>query len=116
VTAVQKIISGRYKLRIMWDLKNGARRYGELRSGLLLGARETREIAPRVLSRELKALTHSGLIKRTDYHVVPPKVEYSLTGKGESFLPIIASIRAWGAQHLSDNNDRESFEKVSLKA
>ena len=114
VTAFQKLISGKYKLRIIWDLKDGARRYGELRSGLLLGARETREIAPRVLSRELKALTQSGLIERTDYHLVPPKVEYSLTGKGESFLPIVAAIRAWGARHLSESDDGATLE-MSLR-
>ena len=58
------------------------------------------EIAPRVLSRELKALTESGLIDRKDYGVVPPKVEYRLTRKGKSFVPVIAAIRDWGHRHL----------------
>jgi DNA-binding HxlR family transcriptional regulator len=116
VSAFQKIISGKYKLRIMWDLKDGARRYGELRSGLLAGARGTAEIAPRVLSRELKALTQSGLIERTDYHVVPPKVEYALTAKGASFLPVIAAIRTWGARHLSAADYGGTFEEIKLEA
>jgi DNA-binding HxlR family transcriptional regulator len=60
------------------------------------------EIAPRVLSRELKALTESGLIDRRDYGVVPPKVEYRLTRKGRSFVPVIATIRDWGHRHLSE--------------
>jgi DNA-binding HxlR family transcriptional regulator len=77
-----------------------ARRYGELRSSLLRGAEGSPEIAPRVLSRELKALAHSGLIARKDYGVVPPKVEYRLTPKGRSFIPVIAEIRKWGASHL----------------
>ena len=59
------------------------------------------EIAPRVLSRELKALTESGLIDRRDYGVVPPKVEYRLTRKGKSFVPVIAAIRDWGTRHLA---------------
>lgn len=101
VAAFQKMIGGKYKLRIVWDLKDGALRYGEIRSGLLRGADETREIAPRVLSRELKALTESGLIERKDYGVVPPKVEYRLTGKGRSFIPVISAIREWGARHLT---------------
>jgi DNA-binding HxlR family transcriptional regulator len=62
VAAFQKIISGKYKLRILWDLQDGPRRYGEIRSGLLRGAEGTSEIAARVLSRELKALAASGLI------------------------------------------------------
>jgi DNA-binding HxlR family transcriptional regulator len=101
VAAFQKLISGKYKLRIVWDLKDGPRRYGEIRTGLLRGADDSSEIAPRVLSRELKALTESGLIDRKDYGVVPPKVEYSLTRKGKSFVPVVAAIRDWGSRHLS---------------
>lgn len=102
VTAFQKMIAGKYKLRIVWDLKDGPLRYGELRTGLLRGAVGTKEIAPRVLSRELKALAQSGLIERKDYGVVPPKVEYRLTRKGQSFVPVIATIRQWGHRHLGE--------------
>ena len=100
VMAFQTMISGKYKIRILWDLKDGPRRYSEIRTGLLRGAAGTAEIAPRVLSRELKALTDAGLIARKDYGLVPPKVEYRLTQAGESFTPIIASIRDWGERHL----------------
>jgi DNA-binding HxlR family transcriptional regulator len=100
VAAFQKMISGKYKLRIVWDLQHGPRRYGEIRTGLLRGASDTSEIAPRVLSRELKALAGTGLIDRRDYGVVPPKVEYRLT-KGKSFVPVIAAIRDWGTRHLA---------------
>jgi DNA-binding HxlR family transcriptional regulator len=104
VTAFQKMISGKYKLRIVWDLQDGPRRYGEIRTGLLRGLRGSAEIAPRVLSRELKALTETGLIDRKDYGVVPPKVEYRLTRKGKSFVPVIAAIRDWGSRHLAGND------------
>src|ERR1700746_3769189 len=87
VAAFQKLISGKYKLRIVWDLKDGPRRYGEIRTGLLRGMDGSAEIAPRVLSRELKALAESGLIDRKDYGVVPPKVEYRLPRKGRRLLP-----------------------------
>ena len=101
VAAFQKMISGKYKLRIIWDLKDGPLRYGEIRTGLLRGSTGSSEIAPRVLSRELKALTETGLIDRKDYGVVPPKVEYRLTRKGKSFVPVIAAIRDWGTRHLA---------------
>jgi DNA-binding HxlR family transcriptional regulator len=101
VAAFQKMISGKYKLRIVWDLKDGPRRYGEIRTGLLRGSSGSAEIAPRVLSRELKALTESGLIDRRDYGLVPPKVEYRLTRTGKSFVPVIAAIREWGTRHLA---------------
>jgi DNA-binding HxlR family transcriptional regulator len=99
------MISGKYKLRIMWDLKDRPLRYGEIRSGLLRGVPGTSEIAPRVLSRELKALAQNGLIDRKDYGVVPPKVEYRLTRKGQSFIPVIAAIRDWGTRHLGQTGD-----------
>lgn len=100
VAAFQKMISGKYKLRILWDIKDGPLRYGEIKSGLLRGVEGTQEIAPRVLSRELKALVQSGLVVRKDYGVVPPKVEYRLTPIGRSFIPVIAEIRKWGARYL----------------
>ena len=101
VLAFQKMVSGKYKIRILWDLKEGARRYGEIRSGLLRGGDGSAEIAPRVLSRELKALAEFGLIQRKDYGTVPPKVEYRLTPLGKSFVPVINSIRKWGTRHLA---------------
>jgi DNA-binding HxlR family transcriptional regulator len=100
VAAFQKMISGKYKLRLLWDLQEGPRRYGELKTGLLRGTEGMKEITPRVLSRELKALAASGLIARKDYGVVPPKVEYRLTPMGRSFIPVIAEIRNWGARYL----------------
>jgi len=103
VAAFQKMVSGKYKLRIIWDLKDGPLRYSEIRGGLLRGLVGTKEIAPRVLSRELKALTQFGLIERKDYGVVPPKVDYRLTKKGQSFVPVIGAIRTWGHRHLDDS-------------
>jgi DNA-binding HxlR family transcriptional regulator len=107
VAAFQKMISGKYKLRIVWDLKDGPRRYGEIRTGLLRGSLGSAEIAPRVLSRELKALTESGLINRKDFGMVPPKVEYRLTRKGRTFVPVVAAIRDWGTRHLAEASASE---------
>jgi DNA-binding HxlR family transcriptional regulator len=96
----QEMINGKYKLRIIWALQDGPRRYGEIKKGLLRDISGSQEIAPRVLSRELKTLAAFGLIERTDFQVVPPKVEYSLTPLGQSLLPIITPMVDWGKQHL----------------
>ena len=101
VLAFQRMVSGKYKIRILWDLKDGPRRYGEIRSGLLRGGDGSAEITPRVLSRELKALGEFGLIQRRDYGTVPPRVDYRLTRRGKSFVPVIDAIRKWGERHLS---------------
>jgi len=115
VLAFQRMVSGKYKIRILWDLKDGPRRYGEIRSGLLRGAVGSRAIAPRVLSRELKALAQYGLVARKDYGTVPPKVEYRLTRKGQSFIPVIDSIRKWGERHLGPPNNSESALRIAAE-
>jgi len=95
VLAFQKLISGKYKVRILWDLQDGPLRYSEIRRGLLRGAVGTPEIAPRVLSRELKALTQAGLLDRKDYREVPPKVEYRLTEWGQALCPALDQFLEW---------------------
>lgn len=95
----QQRVSGKYKLRILCGL-NGWRRYGELKSGLLTGSIGTAEIARRVLSRELKTLVTMGMVRRRDHQVFPLKVEYRLTRKGRTFLPVISVIHRWGLRHL----------------
>ena len=96
----QKMVSGKYKLRILWGLKGGWKRYAEIKRGLLTGSIGTAEIAPRVLSRELRTLVAMGMVERKDHQSFPLKVEYRLTRKGRTFLPIIAVIHKWGLRHL----------------
>lgn len=99
VAGFQQIINGKYKLRILWDLQHGPKRYGEIRQGLS-GTIGLRDITPRVLSRELKTLTEMGLLRRKDYKVVPPKVEYALCAEGRTLIPVIAVMHKWGVEHL----------------
>jgi DNA-binding HxlR family transcriptional regulator len=68
----------------------------------------TAGIAPRVLSRELKASAGNGLIERKDFGTVPPRVEYRLTRKGQTFVPVIGTIRKWGHRHLAVAEDAAS--------
>jgi len=96
----QQMVSGKYKLRILWGLQDGWRRYSEIKKGLLTGSVDSVEIAPRVLSRELKTLVAMGMVERRDHQVFPLKVEYKLTRKGRTFLPIISVIHRWGMRHL----------------
>ena len=96
----QQMISGKYKLKIIWNLQQGPTRYGRIKTGLLGGKEGAQEIAARVLSRELKALAERGMINRKDYKVVPPKVEYTLTEKGRSLIPVIASMHKWAVQNF----------------
>ena len=87
------IISGKWKLPIMWHLgKEGTKRYGELKS-LIPG------ITQRMLVSQLRELEEDLIVQRKVYPVVPPKVEYSLTDKGESLMPILESMYEWGKSY-----------------
>ena len=110
VYGFQEMINGKYKLRIIWALQQGPRRYGEIKKGLLRDISGSQVIAPRVLSRELKTLAAFGLIERTDYQVVPPKVEYTLTPVGQRLLPIIAQMVEFSRQYLVDDADLQANE------
>jgi DNA-binding HxlR family transcriptional regulator len=100
VHGIQRIISGKYKLRILWDLQHGPRRYGQIRKKLLTGIPGTKAVTPRVLSGELKKLVSIGLLKRTDRGVLPKSVEYKLAPLGESLIPVISVMHKWGIKHL----------------
>jgi DNA-binding HxlR family transcriptional regulator len=102
VAQFQRMISGKYKLRLLWDLRDGPLRFGQIRKGLLRGVPGSPEISARVLSRELKSLVDNGMVERTDFQVRPPKVTYSLTSKGKSLIPTISRMHSWGAKHLTD--------------
>lgn len=78
----------------MRDLLTGTRRFGELRRSLA-------GISPRTLTQRLKELEAAGILKRTIYAEIPPRVEYSLTDRGHSLSPILDQMRAWGAEHES---------------
>ena len=99
VAGFQQIINGKYKLRILWDLQSGSRRYGEIRRGLS----ETpgvKNITARVLSRELKTLVKMGLLQRQELQSRPLKVQYGLTREGRTLVPVIAVMHKWGVEHL----------------
>jgi DNA-binding HxlR family transcriptional regulator len=88
------IIGGKWKMLIMWHLgKEGTKRFGELKS-LIPG------ITQRMLVSQLRELEEDLIIHREVYPVVPPKVEYSLTERGESLMPILDAMYEWGKNYM----------------
>ena len=86
-------VGGKYKGRILWYLKDGAQRYGQLR-------RLVEGVSPKMLSQALKELEEDGLVTRKVYHEVPPKVEYALTKSGNALSPSIDLLRIWGQRQM----------------
>jgi DNA-binding HxlR family transcriptional regulator len=100
------IISGKWKILIMWHLgKEGTKRFGELRS-MMPG------ITHRMLVSQLRELEEDLIVSREVYPVVPPKVEYSLTERGRSLMPILDSMHEWGINYLKTNLSEKPYKKV----
>ncbi|HSN08052.1 MAG TPA: helix-turn-helix domain-containing protein [Hanamia sp.] len=89
-------IGGKYKGRILWVLRDGFMRYGELKRAVV-------GITPKMLTQTLKELEADKLITRKVYLEVPPKVEYSLTETGKELIPFIRQMRSWGEKQMSAN-------------
>jgi DNA-binding HxlR family transcriptional regulator len=92
--ATVKIIGGKWKGVILFHLLEGTMRFNELH-------RQMRGITPRALTRQLRELEEDGLVERTVYPVVPPRVEYSLTDEALSLKPLLLALSEWGEQWLS---------------
>lgn len=90
-------IGGKYKGRILWRLRNGTMRYGELR-------RTVTGITSKMLTQVLRELEDDCLIIRQVYVEVPPRVEYTLTDTGKELLPFLQLLRDW-AKHQMLVND-----------
>jgi DNA-binding HxlR family transcriptional regulator len=93
VAACADIIGAKWTALLVHDLSEGARRFSQLEHSCV-------GISPRTLSERLRALEHEGIVVRRSYPESPPRVEYELTEKGESLLPIIAEMRRFGHDWL----------------
>jgi DNA-binding HxlR family transcriptional regulator len=89
VAACAEIIGAKWTALLVHDLSEGPRRFSELE-------RSCHGISPRTLAERLRALEGEGMIQRHSYPEAPPRVEYTLTEKGASLLPIIDAMREFG--------------------
>lgn len=91
------LIGWKWKLRILYHLSNGTKRFGELKK--LLGS-----ITEKTLTQQLRELEQDKLIIRTVYNEVPPRVEYSMAEYCTDLLPIFKEICIWSIKYAKDNN------------
>ena len=92
VDYTQNIISSKWKSIILWHLSQRIWRFNELQ-------RILSPISKGILTRQLRELEEDGMVHREVYKAVPPKVEYSLTEKGMSFVPILRLMGEWGVKN-----------------
>lgn len=97
VEATLRLIGGKYKALILWHLSDSTLRFSELR-------KKISNATAKMLTQQLRELEDENLIHRQVYPVVPPRVEYSLTELGKSLMPVLTTMRDWGAQYMRLQN------------
>ena len=93
IGATLKILSGKWKVLILFSLYDGTKRFNELR-------REIPNITQRMLTNQLRELEEDKIINRKVYPEVPPKVEYSLTDIGKTLGPVFERLKTWGECYI----------------
>jgi len=93
VEAALDVIGGKWKPLILWALGDTVLRFNELQKALP-------GVNAKMLTKQLRELEEDGVIRRTVYPEVPPRVEYTITEFGKTLIPILLALCAWGAQYL----------------
>ncbi|MDM5221005.1 helix-turn-helix domain-containing protein [Peribacillus sp. NJ11] len=106
LTLTQNVIAGRWKIVILWYLSRRTRRFNELQR-LLPG------ISKGILTRQLRELEEDGMVHREVYKEVPPKVEYSLTPQGKSFIPALDIMGEWGKKYMEKKQKEQKDSSPS---
>jgi DNA-binding HxlR family transcriptional regulator len=104
IKAAIDVIRGRWKPMILWELNGGAKRFSDLQTAMP-------EIAAQVLTVQLRQLEADGVIIRTAYPEIPPRVEYALTELGSALSAVTDQLEAWGTRYLQRRTQREAVER-----
>ena len=88
-----RVLDGKWTVLIIRDLLSGPKRFTALRTSLRIGS-------PKTLTERLRILEHQGILTRTVYAEVPPRVVYELTERGYSFRTVLEAMAAWGDRDL----------------
>lgn len=108
IAVMQRIIGGKWKLEILYYIGfENVHRFGGLR-------RHIGGISESSLTTQLRELEADGFIHRHDYKEIPPKVEYSLTELGKSFMPVMEYLKAWGEENDSYKEGSVDYRAFSL--
>lgn len=93
--ATLRVISGKWKPLILYFLRQGPTRYGELRKAV-------RGVSDKMLIQHLKEMEADGVVSRTDHHEVPPRVDYNLTPLGHSLSEALVPLCNWGTENMAE--------------
>ncbi len=114
VEAALEALGGKWKGLVLFHLKDGKRRFNELR-------RLIPDVTQRTLTRQLRELERDRIVARTVYPEVPPRVEYVLTDFGKTLIPILEALYVWGKEYIDQfsevrSSNVESNQGVAVSA
>ncbi|MCA1366496.1 helix-turn-helix transcriptional regulator [Bradyrhizobium sp. BRP14] len=110
VESALSFIDGKWKGVILYHLMTeGTLRFNELR-------RRVPSVTQRMLTKQLRELEEAGLLSRTVFPVVPPRVDYALTSRGESLRPVIMALKAWGDENVLCDGERMTLKPLKAKS
>ena len=104
------VIGGKWKGVILWHLLHKTLRFSQLQRRIV-------DVTQKMLTQQLRELERDGLVHRQVYAEVPPRVEYSLTSKGESLRELLTIMCAWGGEHVPvpDEDARGGLRRALVK-
>jgi DNA-binding HxlR family transcriptional regulator len=105
VTATMQIMGGKWKLLILHLINNDINRFGKMTMML-------KDISKQMLTTQLRELERDGIIGRIIFAEIPPRVEYTLTEKGKSLLPIIELMKDWGNENILYPKTEQVFHEA----
>lgn len=100
VRAAIDVIRGRWKPSILWELCNGARRFTDIQEALP-------GVTAQVLTVQLRQLEADGVVVRTAYAEIPPRVEYALSGRGRELSSVMDELEKWGEVYLKQSLNKD---------
>lgn len=98
-------IGGKWKTIVLWYLRKDTRRFSQLK-------RQIPDITEKMLSLQLKQLEKDGIINRTVFAEVPPRVEYCLTEEGKTLLPVLEELAKWGRWKSKDKGSLQEVKRM----
>lgn len=98
VTYTMSKIGGKWKPIILYMISEGGNRFGIMQRGI-------EGISKQMLTKQLRELEADGILHRQIFAEIPPRVEYSLTGTGQSLMSVIHSMKIWGEANMSEHTD-----------
>jgi DNA-binding HxlR family transcriptional regulator len=109
IDATLDVIGGKWKIQILWSIRNKAKRFSEIKE-------DVDGITQKMLTQQLKEFLRDGIASRKSYPEIPPRVEYKLTDYGKTLVPVLETLNKWGDMHLERMGQKEVAKKAQQQS